>query len=115
MKGQIYQAFVNAGFEREARALSTTVDGKVVPALGHYIAVLENPPSKELSAKESSRLDNASEKLMEFFYNNSDRIGDGELRSDLDGRLLSFNPEDNSVDISFLDKFVEHYQTKQGK
>ena len=46
MKGKFYNAFVEAGFAREANTLSETrkIKGRtrVVPAIGHYIAVLDN-------------------------------------------------------------------------
>jgi len=39
---QVYNAFVEAGLKEEANRLSTTINGKVQPALGHYIAVVDN-------------------------------------------------------------------------
>lgn len=43
-KGELYNAFVEAGLEREARCLSTTVKGdkKYRPGIGRVVAVLDN-------------------------------------------------------------------------
>ena len=46
-QNQVYNAFKEAGLEKEARQLSETIKDnngniKVVPALGHYIALLDN-------------------------------------------------------------------------
>lgn len=117
MGEQIYNAFVEAGFGNEANKLSETVRTnsglKRRTGLGHYIVVLDDLSSREVSVRESSRLDNARERVMHFLYNNSDRIKDSGLKNDLDGILVNFNLGDNLVDVSFLDKFVKHYQTKQ--
>ena len=51
MSNEIYNAFIEAGLSREANRLSETqaVEGRnrVAPAIGHYIAVLDNMLSLE--------------------------------------------------------------------
>ncbi|GAG53065.1 unnamed protein product, partial [marine sediment metagenome] len=43
MKNQIYDLFKEAGLEMEAQKLSTTNKrGKIVSAIGHYIAIVDN-------------------------------------------------------------------------
>lgn len=77
MKGQIYEAFVKAGFEKEARQLSTTKEGKVVPALGHYISAADNilRLEKQFSdrvlnteRKTSELYDLCAEKILNYIY-----------------------------------------------
>jgi len=50
MTNEIYQAFVNAGFKKDAIKLSETVRIKnrsiIRPALGHYIAILDDIKDK---------------------------------------------------------------------
>ena len=38
-KNEMYNAFCKAGLNIEARTLSETVKGKIVPAIGHYVAL----------------------------------------------------------------------------
>lgn len=51
----IYDAFVEAGFGREARTLSTTIKGKTAPALGHYIALADCIKSMRAPSPQSSQ------------------------------------------------------------
>ncbi len=59
MKNRIYNAFIKAGFESEARKLSEKADKKIRPSLGHYIAILDNHWKR---AEEKEALDSSIEK-----------------------------------------------------
>jgi hypothetical protein len=39
---KIYNEFKKAGLEKQVRQMSTSVDGKIIPSLGHYVAILDN-------------------------------------------------------------------------
>lgn len=103
MKGQIYKAFVNAGFEKEARLLSINKSsianikerqagirikerqaGIRIPgsAVGHYIALLDSLPNPEYMDKKNMHIvcstenarDQAISKIHTFLYLNKTRI-----------------------------------------
>ena len=73
-QNQIYNAFKEAGLEKEARKLSETIkDNKgkniVVPALGHYIAIVDN--ILELEAQTTERLNNLIDYRKENLFSES--------------------------------------------
>lgn len=92
MSNEIYQAFVNAGFKKEALKLSETIrtkkGPKIRPALGHYIAFLDGfnefkktrPYSVvQLKLKDPELLrpqlyNNAKKVIINFLYQNKNSI-----------------------------------------
>lgn len=96
MKGQIYRAFVNAGFEEEARSLSTTDKYSIAntgiievpgrkrskPAIGHYIALLDSLPEIGYMDKNNLHIVNSTQNAREqailkmhmFLYLNKTKI-----------------------------------------
>lgn len=74
MANEIYQAFVNAGFKKEAIKLSETVrtekGPKIRPALGHYIAILDNIIDKPyIDRRLKEMFIQAEYKIEDFLYN----------------------------------------------
>jgi len=97
---RIYNAFVNAGFKRDALKLSETVrvrDGlKRRTGLGHYIAFLDNvrTPMSDKNPNYTLYLDSFT-KIREFFYRNKSK--------------MSINLEDDESVRDFLPKFIKEY------
>lgn len=96
MKGQIYRAFVNAGFEEEARSLSTTDKYSIAnkgiievpgrkrskPAIGHYIALFDSLPEIGYIDRKNLHIVNSTinakaqaiSKIYMFLYLNREKI-----------------------------------------
>lgn len=66
MANELYDAFVEAGLEREARTLSTTVSGNVVSELGHYIAIADNFGAKFYQKAKSKSPSTARNTLLNY-------------------------------------------------
>ena len=99
MKNQIYNAFVEAGFKREADRLSNTVDGKVQPALGHYIDILDTLNAPSLNGKfcgfMNEACDDARMNLNNFIIKNNNKLG--------------FKIPEIGHRVEILDKFFNKY------
>lgn len=95
MKGQLYQAFVSARFEKEAGWLSTMIkcsNEKIRkkyagikmpgPAIGHYIALFDSLPNIVDMGKKNSYIANSTinarnqaiSKIHRFLYDNRKKI-----------------------------------------
>jgi hypothetical protein len=56
MSHELYNSFRNAGLERDASTLSTSQNGKRMPAIGHYVQIYDGVivPSKESDQYENA-------------------------------------------------------------
>ena len=103
MATNLYEAFEKVGFGREARTLSTTERGSVVPALGHYVSIYdqsraetEESETKDLSNR--SRLD-AVNNITKFLSN------EGNLTK-IKAKMPEYTPKSTSSSHEYIQEFI---------
>lgn len=97
-KGRLYQAFVNAGFERKANVLSTrntNTGNKTIPGLGYHIAIYDNMPLGTTKDEERTRARSAEITISQFIKIKANKSPD----------IIPCKPKE-SIITTFLNKYA---------